>query len=313
MLVGALQHKALGAAARAFMLSRIVKMATAQRQSKLRARWTMKRRAERSCAARAEESDDALPGPELSYDETVDEMLVEGVDNSAAPAAEKDFVCRSSPSVEASVRGIARDINQLREGSYRSDRNYSDDLVFSDGVRSLRGTAALRRYTPIALCLREARSVVARMQMLEEDKAAIWWRLLGSNALGNVDIAIRTTATMNLITGRATEVVEESSTSQSSLPAALLFASQKSAHAAQQALVDARQSVERTISRGGSSKGGNSDGSQQGLDPSSGAIDPTRFTSGGSGNRFDEYTQIAMLLLVAYILFRVLLVLGDQQ
>jgi hypothetical protein len=71
--------------------------------------------------------------------------------------------------------------------------------------------------------------------------------------------------------------------------------------------------VERTISRGGSSKGGNSDGSQQGLDPSSGAIDPTRFTSGGSGNRFDEYTQIAMLLLVAYILFRVLLVLGDQQ
>ena len=76
MLVGALQHKALGAAARAFMLSRIVKMATVQRQGKLRARWTMKRRSERSCAARAEEFDDALPGPELSYDETVDEMLV---------------------------------------------------------------------------------------------------------------------------------------------------------------------------------------------------------------------------------------------
>lgn len=243
-------------------------------------------------------SEEDVPAVSLSYDETVDSMELD---------AEREFVAYgASPAVEASVRGIARDINQLREGERRSDRNYADDVKFSDGARNLSGRQALARYTPLRSCLNNPRAAVVRMQMRGEGTAVIWWRLFGSTAVGEVDAAVRTTVRLNLLTGRATSVVEEYDFTQSNPLASSLFQATRQLLATRELLQDTQQSISRTITDGDNRTDKQSE--QGGIDPSSGALDPTRFTTGGNDN-MNEYIQIAIVLSIAYIAFRVLLLI----
>ena len=90
-----------------------------------------------------------------------------------------EFVCKSSPAVEGSLRQIATDIVALREDK-RSLNPFANDLEYDDGARAFVGRDGFADHTYIRDNVGEARAAVTRMAMDGLDRATIEWRLVGS-------------------------------------------------------------------------------------------------------------------------------------
>ena len=111
-----------------------------------------------------------------------------------------DFVCKSSPAVEQSVKQLARDICSTAGWS---PRQFAPKVSYSDkALRRFEGNEKYGRLT----FLRDFQCKVAilKMSMLDLDTACIEWTWTGEHALGTVDLRCRSTFDLNVITGKVT-------------------------------------------------------------------------------------------------------------
>lgn len=139
-----------------------------------------------------------------------------------------DFVCKSSPAVEGSLRQIATDICALREDK-RSVTPFAMDVKYDDGERKFEGRDGFGDHAYIRDNVQDAKAAVTTMRMGELDDATIVWRLRGRNSGGDLDVEVTTNLRLNLITGRATEVTEVWDASASDAGAAAVLASSRKA------------------------------------------------------------------------------------
>ena len=109
-----------------------------------------------------------------------------------------DFVCKSSPAVEGSLRQIATDICAIREDK-RSVNPFAVDVKYDDGERKFEGREGFANHTYIKDNVDDARAAVTEMRMGELDTATIVWRLRGRNSGGALDVEVTTTLRLNLL------------------------------------------------------------------------------------------------------------------
>lgn len=165
----------------------------------------------------------------------VDELGVAGV----LPLAEicDQFECKSSPAVEATIKAVARDLADLKEGA-RTLAPFAEQVAFSDGWRSFTGRDGYKRYSYVSENLTGAKGAVTAMRMEELDTCVVEWRVQGTNQAGKVDARVATTLEFNLITGKVLSHSEVWDLSGSDSNAALVFKSGRAAYAMSQAAGD---------------------------------------------------------------------------
>ena len=83
-----------------------------------------------------------------------------------------DFVCKSSPAVESSLRQIATDICAIREDK-RSVNPFAVDVKYDDGERKFEGREGFTNHTYIKDNVDDARAAVTEMRMGDLDAATI--------------------------------------------------------------------------------------------------------------------------------------------
>lgn len=134
-----------------------------------------------------------------------------------------EFVCTSSPAVEATVRALSRDI---RRGNGVWTRTLFSRNVKYRGFGSFSGPEGYQKLNFIPKYISKDRIIeVLSMRMVKgSDTAEIVWRVVGEmySAIP-VDALVTTRITMNLLTGQIIEHVDSWDLSKSSLPAKLLF------------------------------------------------------------------------------------------
>jgi hypothetical protein len=114
-----------------------------------------------------------------------------------------EFVCSSSPSVEQGVRSFAKDLERMR---YTKSLFFKDASFSDDSFRSFKGADGFVRQTWILDSVQKPKVTVEKMQMLEQDKAQLNWRLMGTVGAAPCDISFTSVIELHLITGRITSV-----------------------------------------------------------------------------------------------------------
>jgi hypothetical protein len=210
-----------------------------------------------------------------------------------------DFVCKSSPAVEGSLRQIATDICALREDK-RSVTPFAMDVQYDDGERRFEGRDGFGDHAYIRDNVQDAKAAVTTMRMGELDDATIVWRLRGRNSGGDLDVEVTTKLRLNLITGRATEVTEVWDASASDAGAAAVLASSRKASALPKNIADAAAKLGRSIS----DQFGSGDGDEMKdvqVDPN----DPMKFFTENNTPQ-DDYLQIALFIAAIYLVVKLL-------
>ena len=210
-----------------------------------------------------------------------------------------EFVCKSSPAVESSLRQIATDLVAIREEK-RSLLPFANDVAYDDGARRFTGREGFTNHAYIADNVEGAKAAVEAMRMDGVDRATIVWRLQGRNKGGRVDVRVVTELTMNLITGRATEVVETWNLEGCDASAGAFVSSSRTAAAAPKNLADAADKLGKDLRNmlGSLEEGGNDDIQ---VDPN----DPMKFFQNANTPQ-DDYLQIALFASVIYLIFQLL-------
>jgi hypothetical protein len=83
-----------------------------------------------------------------------------------------EFVCKSSPAVEASLRQIATDVCALRENA-RSLTPFANDIEYDDGARVFKGREGFKNHAFIAENIGNPAAAVESMRMNAVDEAVI--------------------------------------------------------------------------------------------------------------------------------------------
>ena len=110
-----------------------------------------------------------------------------------------DFVCKSSPAVEQSVKQLARDICSTA-GPGWSPRQFAPKVSYSDkALRRFEGNEKYGRPTFLRDFFGKCKVAILKMSMLDLDTACIEWTLSGEHALGTVDLRCRSTFDLNVI------------------------------------------------------------------------------------------------------------------
>lgn len=132
-----------------------------------------------------------------------------------------DFVCTSSPAVEATVRSLARDITRANGVWTRS--------LFSRGVEyrgftSFKGPDGYQRLNFISKYVEKPAVRVRAMRMVNGSSTAqIIWNLQGTVGPFTIDVDVTTTITMNLLTGQIEKHTDTWDLRQTGLPGGLAF------------------------------------------------------------------------------------------
>jgi len=216
-----------------------------------------------------------------------------------------EFVCKSSPAVEGSLRQIARDIVSRKEAG-RSMTPFANDVVFDDGARRFVGKESYAAHSYIADNVAGAAAAVESMKMLGLDMAEVKWRLQGTNPGGNLDVKVTAMIQLNLITGRAVSHTEEWDMSLCDSNAATFLNFTRVASAVPKNLADAASKASKDIqdklgklTQGGGPKVGNNNDIY--MDPN----DPMKFFQDANGPK-DDILQIALLLAAIYLVVKLL-------
>jgi len=158
-----------------------------------------------------------------------------------------DFVCKSSPAVEGSLRQIATDICAVRE-SKRSQEPYAPDVAFDDGSRRFVGFDGFATHTFIKDTIGNPKCAVTKMKMDANDSATLEWRLVGTGPTGSsVEINVVATLRMNLITGRVIAHTEVWDFGKVDGIAGALLQTQRNAFAAPKNLSDGVSEIAKSI------------------------------------------------------------------
>lgn len=133
-----------------------------------------------------------------------------------------DFVCTSSPAVEATVRALSRDI---RRGNGVWTRTLFARNVKYRGFGSFKGPDGYQKLNFVPKYVSKDRTIdVMSMRMVQgSDTAEIVWQLTGKIQKIPIDVLVTTRITMNLLTGQIMEHVDTWDLTKSSAPGSLVF------------------------------------------------------------------------------------------
>ncbi|KAF3337359.1 hypothetical protein FCM35_KLT17946 [Carex littledalei] len=215
-----------------------------------------------------------------------------------------DFVCISSPSVEATARQLVRDILELREGN-RALGSFAPSVKYKDPSRTFVGRDKYKRPLWATSSLQNPTVTVQEMKMLSIDELSIRWTLKGkpknpliSSLGGDLILQVNSKFILNQISGQVMEHTESWDLSASSLLAQGYFWVSRRLFSANEAGKDTIDSVKSNMPR--LSQG--EDNMEIYPDP---AGDPTKFFQQDDGLQRDFY-QIAILLAVIYFVVQFL-------
>lgn len=198
-----------------------------------------------------------------------------------------EFMCTSSPSVESSVRTLARD---LERATARWTPIYAKNVEYSDSFRRFKGTDGYSRLDFVATSIDKPQVTITGMRMLSNASAEIRWRLTGQLGPLPVDVAGTSEVTMNLLTGRIERHIERWDLSACSPPAAAMWTARRALWSVKQASTDAGQGVDRVLD---SLTSMDDDGPVQQENPN----DPTKFFQQKDNSKQDMLQYVAVLAL----------------
>lgn len=215
-----------------------------------------------------------------------------------------DFVCKSSPAVENTLKSLIKDINAVR-GTNRSLAPYAPDVTYDDGVLKFAGSEKYKRYCSyIENNLRQATSRVTEISMEELDEATIKWELNAVNDIGKVGVDVVAKYKMNLITGRVLEHREVWTVNQTrtEAQAGALLESTRKAHALPLNAMELSDKVKKTIENvtKSFSSGDEDDKRDIFVDPN----DPMKFFQQEDTSKTD-LLQLSLVASVIYLLTKV--------
>ncbi|CAL55904.1 Protein of unknown function DUF2358 [Ostreococcus tauri] len=219
---------------RVHVVSRLAARASTRRSSEEGAR-VDRHRQPRRLGIHHESSSIASPrrdGRRITRVQATDKEFRASVDGFREPCDE--FVCKSSPAVENTLKSVVKDINAAR-GTTRSSKPYAPDVEYDDGVLKFKGSEKYAKYCSyVENNLRQVTTRVTEISMKDTlDVATVRWELNGTNDIGRVGVDIEATYKMNLITGRVLEHRERWTVnpSRTEAQAGALLESTRKAHA----------------------------------------------------------------------------------
>ena len=207
------------------------------------------------------------------------------------------FVCKSSPAVEGSLRQVAADVCALREDT-RSTAPYAPDVCFDDGARVFEGVEGFQTHTFVKDVVGNARAAVTRMAMRDGETGEIEWLLVGDAPGGAVDVSVRTTLTMNLITGRVVKHEERWDFSKCGGSAGAFLRTARVAAAAPKNAADAAAKAARSIDDLVASVDLGKEDEEVFVDPN----DPMKFFT-ESNKPEDDYLNYALFVAALWLVF----------
>ncbi|PSC69156.1 hypothetical protein C2E20_7333 [Micractinium conductrix] len=155
-----------------------------------------------------------------------------------------DFECTSSPSVEASVRQLAKDLTRAN-GKWTPI--YASNVEYSDAFRRFKGPDGYARLDFVATSVGDPAVSIQSMRMLDNSAAEIRWRLTGWVGPLPVDVEGTTEVAMNLLTGRIERHSERWDLRLCSPPAAAAWTVTRALWAAKQASTDAGAAANQVL------------------------------------------------------------------
>ena len=144
---------------------------------------------ERQGFVRSSTARDATSPPDISLE-------IENLDTNYCD----DFVCSSSPAVEASIRAMGRDIARANGVWTRSI--LSRKVEYEDAFRRFKGPEGYARLDFVPKCVQRPRISIKKIKMIDTSTAEIAWELIGQVGPFHVDVDMSTCITMNLLTGQ---------------------------------------------------------------------------------------------------------------
>ncbi|KAJ4730434.1 UPF0041 protein [Rhynchospora pubera] len=215
-----------------------------------------------------------------------------------------EFVCISSPLVEATARQLVRDILELREGN-RALGSFATSVKYKDPLRTFVGRDKYKRPLWATTSLENPTVTVPEMMMLSTSDLSIKWTLKGkpknpiiSSLGGDLILRVESKFVLNQISGQVTEHTESWDLSASSLLAQSYFWVSRRLFSANEAGKDTIDSVKSNMSRLSQKQ----ENVEMYPDPTG---DPTKFFQRDDGLQQDVY-QIAILLAVIYFVVQFL-------
>jgi len=156
-----------------------------------------------------------------------------------------DFICKSSPAVESTVRSLAKDIERCN-GVWTASL-FSRNIQYSDSYRKFTGKGGYKRLNFIQQYVQSPSAKVVRMRMETNYVAVIDWVLTGSVGPFPVEINGETRVTLNLVTGQAEKHEESWSFKECSPPGALAWTLARLAWSATMASEDTQQAGQKML------------------------------------------------------------------
>ena len=221
-----------------------------------------------------------------------------------------DFVCKSSPAVEKTLKSLIKDVNACR-GTNRSAAPYAPEVTYDDGALRFEGSEKYARYCSyVENNLRRVTTRVTEISMEGSlDVATVKWELNAVNDIGRVGVDVTATYKMNLITGRVLEHREQwvVNPARTDAQAGALLESTRKAHALPlnaMEVADKAKKKFREISKSFASED-DQDNSNIYVDPN----DPMKFFQQDDTSKTD-LLQLSLVAAVIYLLTKVFQVLN---
>lgn len=208
-----------------------------------------------------------------------------------------DFVCTSSPAVEANIRALSRDI--ARANGVWTKSLFSRNVVYKDSFRSFKGLEGYSRLDFVPKYLQKPEVKIQKMKMVDTSTAEIDWEVVGQLGPFKVDVLMSTQVTMNLLTGQIEKHFESWKLNKCSPPAAIAWNLARISWAARTGSADAARAT-NSVLESLTSMDDEDNTYQTMANPN----DPMKFFQ--QKDQFkDDATFFIGLLLVFYIMFQV--------
>lgn len=209
-----------------------------------------------------------------------------------------DFVCKSSPAVEQTIRQMARDIETTADGRRTLDR-FAENVVYKDENRSYTGRDKYLRNNYISEHVDNQWTNITSLRMDTNEVAVIRWRLKGSNAGGKLDMEFTETFKLNVISGRVIEHTVAWDFGESDGGAKAVFRATRVAYSYRQALQDVADDMAPSEEEESSNQTITGD-----------SMDPMKFFQQEDTTMQDAYTMGGILLFL-WIIVKVLTFIND--
>jgi hypothetical protein len=200
-----------------------------------------------------------------------------------------DFVCTSSPAIEATVRSLARDI--LRANGVWTRSLLSRTVQYNDPFRRFKGADGYSRLDFVPKYIKSPRVSITSMKMIDTGAAEILWRVGGDVGPFGVEADMTTRIEMNLLTGQIEKHEESWNLSRCSPPSAIAWTAARALWAAKSSGAEAAEATNSMLDSLTSVD------EDDGFTTTRSPNDPMKFFQQRDSFKDDAYTYIGLLLL----------------